>query len=140
MSNMLPIVGLPRTVAHWLICSAALAFFAVSATAFCFVVLATVAADRIWPNAGMGNCWTHVLPRWWRRGGYIAIRRADRVSLCKLLPVPHALHLESLPRKGVSLTQFVPIRRKQPRICPAIVGYYVGEVRTVEAPHNATQE
>ena len=126
--------------AHWLICSAALAFFAVSATAFCIVVLAAVAADRIWPNAGMGNCWTHVLPRWWRRGGYIAIRRADRVSLCKWLPVPHALHIESLPRKGVSLTQFVPVKRKQPRICPAIVGYYVGEVRTVEAPHNATEE
>ena len=129
-----------RTFAHWLICSAALAFFAVSATAFCAVVLAAVAADRIWPNSGMGNCWTHVLPRWWRRGGYIAIRRSDRVALCKWLPVPHALHIESLPRKGVSLTQFIPIRRKQPRICPAIVGYYVGEVRTVEAPHNATQE
>lgn len=92
------------------------------------------------PNSGMGNCWTHVLPRWWRRGGYIAIRRADRVALCKWLPVPHALHIESLPRKGVSLTQFIPIRRKQPRISPAIVGYYVGKVRTVEAPHNATQE
>lgn len=25
-------------------------------------------------------------------------------------------------------------------ICSAVVGYYVGEVRTVEAPHNATQE
>ena len=129
-----------RIAAHWLICSTAIAFFAVSATAFCAVVLAAVAADRIWTNAGMGNCWTHVLPRWWRRGGYIAIRRADRVALCKWLPVPHALHIESLPRKGVSLTQFIPIRRKQPRICPAIVGYYVGEVRTVEAPHNATEE
>lgn len=129
-----------RIAAHWLICSAALAFFAVSATAFCAVVLAAVAADRIWPSAGMGNCWTHVLPRWWRRGGYIAIRRADRVSLCKWLPVPHALHIESLPRKGVSLTQFVPTKRNQPRFCPAVVGYYVGEVRTVEAPHNATQE
>ena len=129
-----------RIAAHWLICSAALAFFAVSATAFCAVVLAAVAADRIWPSAGMGNCWTHVLPRWWRRGGYIAIRRADRVSLCKWLPVPHALHIESLPRNGVSLTQFVPTKRKQPRFCPAVVGYYVGEVRTVEAPHNATEE
>ena len=129
-----------RRFAHWLAASSALAFFAISATAFCFVVLAAVAADRIWPNAGMGNCWTHVLPRWWRRGGYIAIRRADRVSLCKWLPVPHALHIARLPRSGVKLSQFVPIKRKQPHIFPAIVGYYVGEVRTVEAPHNATQE
>lgn len=130
-----------RIAAHWLICSAALAFFAVSATAFCIVVLAAVAADRIWPNAGMGNCWTHVLPRWWRRGGYIAIRRADRVSLCKWLPVPHALHIESLPRRGVKLSQFVPTKRKQPRVCPAVVGYYAGEVRNVESPHDAaTQE
>lgn len=126
-----------RTLAHWLICSAALACFAVAATAFCLVVAAAIAADRLWPGAHMGNCWTHVLPRWWRRGGYIAIRRADRVSLCKWLPVPHALHIERLPRRGVTLTQFVPVRRRQPRICPAVTGYYVGEVRTVESPHDA---
>lgn len=129
-----------RAISHWLICSVALAFGAVAATAFCFVVVAAVAANRVWPNAPVGNCWTHVLPRWWRRGGYIAIRRADRVSLCKWLPVPHALHIETLPHRGVKLTQFVPVRRKQPRIFQAVVGYYVGEVRTVESPHNATQE
>jgi len=130
-----------RQFAHWLAASSALAFFAISATAFCFVVLAAVAADRIWPNSGMGNCWTHVLPRWWRRGGYIAIRHSDRVSLCKWLPVPHALHIESLPRRGVKLSQFVPTKRKQPRVCQAVVGYYAGEVRNVESPHDAaTQE
>ncbi len=131
---------LARLAAHWLICSVALAWFAVSATAFYCVVMASVAADRIWPKSPLGNCWTHVLPRWWRRGGYIAIRRADRVSLCKWLPVPHALHLERLPRRGVKLSQFVPLRRKQPRIFPAIVGYYRGEVRTVESPHDAVMQ
>lgn len=132
---------LARTFAHWLVCSVGLACFAVAATAFCLVVLATVLADRIWPGAGMGNCWTYAMPRWWRSGGYIAIRRADRVALCKWLPVPHALHIERLPRHGVKLSQFVPVKRKQPKVCPAVVGYYAGEVRNVESPHDAaTQE
>ena len=130
-----------RQFAHWLAAYAALTAFAVSATAFCFVVAFSVLAHAIMPSSRHGNCWTYALPRWWRSGGYIAIRRADRVALCKWLPVPHALHIERLPRRGGKLSQFVPTKRKQPRVCPAVVGYYAGEVRNVESPHDAaTQE
>ena len=90
-----------RLAAHWLICSAALLFFAVSITAFCAVVLAAVAADRVWPNAGMGNCWTHVLPRWWRRGGYIPPGESPRMipaslaqASARMPGVPNGQHIK----------------------------------------------
>lgn len=130
-----------RQFAHWLTASAALTAFAVSATAFCFVVAFSVLAHAIMPSSRHGNCWTCALPRWWRRGGYLAIRRADGVGLCRHLPVPHVIWISRLARHGSVLSQFVPVKRRQTRCWPKFVGYYTGEVRNVESPHDAaTQE
>lgn len=130
-----------RIAAHWLICSVALAFFTVAATAFCFVVACAVLANAIMPSSRYGNCWAYALPRWWRHGGYLAIRRADGVGLCRFLPVPHVIWISRLARRGNVLSQFVPVKRRQTMCWPKFVGYYAGEVRSVESPHDAaTQE
>lgn len=97
--------------------------------------------NAIMPFSRYGNCWTYALPRWWRHGGYLAIRRADGVGLCRFLPVPHAIWISRLARRGNVMRQFVPVKRRQTVCCPMFVGYYAGEVRSVESPHDAvTQE
>lgn len=126
-----------RQCAHWLAASLALAFFAVSAIAFCFVVACAVLANAIMPSSRYGNCWIYALPRWWRYGGYLAVRRADGVGLCRVLPVPHVIWISHLARRGNVLSQFVPEKRRQTKCWPKFVGYYDGEVRNVESPRDA---
>jgi hypothetical protein len=51
-----------------------------------------------------GNCWTYAIPKWWRDGGYIVVRRSG------FMRVPHVLWVRSLD--GVEFHEFTPISPK----------------------------
>lgn len=129
-----------RQAMHFFITSIGMALWVVAMAIMGVCCWLSRAAHRTLPDSEIQNCWLAVLWRWHKYGGYLAVRPADGTRLWHRLKVPSAIWIQELPRRGVKLSQFVPTKRKQPRVCPAIVGYYVGEVRTVEAPHNATEE
>ena len=65
----------------------------VSVAAFIFMA---VMADKVLPDARWGNCWTYAAARWWRLGGYIALRPSDGIALIGGIPIPHAVWVPEL--------------------------------------------
>lgn len=66
-------------------------------------------ANRVWPEADRGNCWTFALVKWWREGGYIAARPAPGVRFIGMGMVPHVLWVRHI--SGCELQQAVPVKR-----------------------------
>lgn len=90
---------------HAAICMIAVIPWAVAMTMMTLVMWMVLLADRIWPNADRGNCWTFSMPRWHKRGGYLAIRPSPRPFAF----IPHAIWVESLD--GCTLEQTLPRKR-----------------------------
>jgi hypothetical protein len=89
-------------------------------------------ADRIWPNAKHGNCWSYVGPRWWRHGGYLLIRWASGMS------IPHAAWVRTLS-DGNELEQTVPLERVTSWALWWRTVYFPFRVTTKEKPQNARE-
>jgi hypothetical protein len=71
------------------------------ACAWCLVIL----ADRVWPDADRGNCWSYAGARWRKYGGYLLIRPADGLPL-----IPHAVWVPNIP-PGLVVRQTLPVSR-----------------------------
>ena len=89
-------------------------------------------ADRIWPNATHGNCWSFVGPRWWRHGGYMLVRWSVE------LPVPHVAWVRTLSA-GNELEQIEPIDLYSSWLDWWLTPYFAYRVTTVEKPQNARE-
>ena len=127
-------------IVHWCICSLVLAFGSVILTLSCLVIYLTVLADKVWPNAQYGNCWTYTLPRWKKYGGYLLIRSSDGVRFLDTFPVPHVIWVQSLDTAGSVLSQFHPEVRQSVRLLPCFTAYYKGKVLNEERNHQAKTE
>lgn len=84
-----------RHALHAAICIAAFVPWLVGVLAFGVALLFTLAADRLWPDATWGNCWTFVGPRWFRHGGYVQVRMAPAPRLFGRRIIPHAIWLKT---------------------------------------------
>ncbi len=69
-----------------------------------------VLADKLWPAADRGNCWSFAAPRWWRHGGYLGMRSADGVRLCGFGLVPHVVHVDAFG-DGSRISHTLPTNR-----------------------------
>jgi len=127
-------------IAHWCICSLVLAFGSVILTLSYLVIALTILADKVWPNAQYGNCWTYTLPRWKKYGGYLLIRPADEVRFLDTLPVPHVIWVQSFDTAGSVVSQFYPEKRNVSRWMPWFTIYYKGKVLNNERNHPAKTE
>ena len=67
-------------------------------------------ADKLWPTADRGNCWSYAGPRWWRHGGYLGMRSADGVRLAGFGLVPHVMWVMSLGTDA-RIEQTMPVNR-----------------------------
>jgi hypothetical protein len=118
--------------------------WALGCLGFGAALLFTLAADRLWPGADHGNCWSFVGPKWSRWGGYIVVRWADDVVIphWRIIPrslrgrrfVPHAMWLEKWPA-DVEMQQTVPLKRSKN---PLKTLYFRYIVRRSERPHDST--
>jgi hypothetical protein len=97
--------------------------------AFGLATLCVLAADRLWPGATHGNCWSFAGPRWVRHGGYLLVRLADGV------PMLHAAIVHRLPADGVQLEQFMPARRRRGWRGVLSAFYFRGAISRDEKPH-----
>jgi len=72
------------------------------------------AADRVWPNATRGNCWSFALHRWCKERGVLALSFVEDARLLRIFPVVHCALLPSLLPCGPAF------RSQSPRLhCPA---------------------
>lgn len=115
-----------------------LAFFpwALGCLMFAVALGLVLLADRIWPDADWGNCWSFVGPRWYRHGGYIAIRSADEVSVSGCGPIPHAMWITTWPADA-AVQQTRPRKRTGARWLPWRTLYFPYVVKKSERPHNS---
>lgn len=72
------------------------------------LVALAVLGHKVWPQADRGNCWTHALPRWWIKGGYLAIA----FSPLRIGPIriPHAVWVPQTFLAGCESTE--PLHRQ----------------------------
>lgn len=99
-----------------------------------FLGLATwIAAvgDQVIPGLLYGNCWSYALPRYWGRGGYLIVRRADDVRFLKYFHIPHVMWCAQLP-PGMAVEQFVPLVRSKTQWLPWRTIWYPGRIRLRE--------
>lgn len=128
-----------RRALHALIVVAAFFPWCLGVALFGAALWLTLIADRLWPEADHGNCWSFVGPRWFRHGGYIGVRLADDVRVAGKPVIPHAIWVTALPEAapGLSLQQTKPIKRSRNRWFPWRVVYFPFTVSRHERPHNA---
>jgi hypothetical protein len=93
-------------------------------------------AARAMPSARAGNCWSYVLPKWAKHGGYMLVRAADGQRFLGLFLVPHVAWVQHLADDN-EMKFFVPERRKSARWVPWYVVYYSGRILRREKSHDA---
>lgn len=125
-----------RRAVHALIIILAVIPWFIGLLGFGLALLLVLLADRVWPDATMGNCWSFVGPRWFRHGGYILIRPADNVRVLNIGWIPHAIWVKSLS-DGVELEQTHPDNRTAAKWIPWRTVYFPFKVLHRERPHPA---
>lgn len=99
--------------------------------------LGALAADKVWPNATKGNCWSYAWPKWLKQGGYIDIRPAEGQRILGVFFLPHVIWMPEWP-EGIPIKHAQPIKRHHSRWIPWYTLYYDFEVKDTEKPHNGT--
>jgi hypothetical protein len=95
-----------RHALHAVICIAAFFPWLVGVLGFGAALALTVLADKLWPNATWGNCWTYVGPRWFKHGGYVQMRLVKCPKIFGRSFIPHAIWLrESHPEAKLEQTE-----------------------------------
>lgn len=93
-----------------------------------------VLAEYACPNSEWGNCWSYVLPKWWKDGGYLLIRRAYGNMVLGFLPLPHVILARKLNSEKAEVEQFYPVDRKKTKWLPWHAVYFRGCVGHGDPP------
>jgi hypothetical protein len=119
---------------HALLVLSAVPFWIVGVLMFGVALLWVLAADRVWPNATWGNCWSFVGPKWAKFGGYMGVRLAPDVRIFGVRVIPHAFWIPAWPA-DTPVQQTMPRKRsKNPLHTP----YFPFSVATREKPIDST--
>jgi len=111
--------------------------WAVGVTLFAIALVLVLLADKLWPNADWGNCWSFCGPKWVKEGGYLVARPADGVRFLGKLWIPHVFWMPKIG-DGNTVLQTFPIDRTKARWLPWRTLYFRFIVRGKERPHNST--
>lgn len=74
-----------------------------------FAMWIYVLADKLWPDATRGNCWSFALAQAWKRGGHVPIRPVREAKMAFGLGM--ALHAAWTPRLHGQVEQTEPVER-----------------------------
>lgn len=125
-----------RRILHAILILLAALPFAVGVTFFAIAAVLVIWADKLWPDADCGNCWSFVAPKWIKHGGYIVNRAADGVTVSGHGLIPHAMWMPEISPDAVIL-QTHPVRRKTGKWFPWFTLYFPFKVLRKERPHNS---
>ncbi len=95
----------------------------IATTLLAVAVLLVIWADKVWPEADWGNCWSFLGPKWAKYGGYIGIRAASDIKFLKIFIIPHAIWIRHLGTDS-SVIQAAPKSRSQSKWLPWRVFYF----------------
>lgn len=112
-----------RFAIHAFIGVVAFALFDLGVSVLMLALGLTLVADKVWPNATLGNCWLFVGPRLVRYGGAFLVQAADGPRFLKMFPVPHALMVHHLGTDS-RVEQTVPLKRTKAQWFPWPVVYF----------------
>ena len=99
-----------RHALHAVICIGAFLFWLVSMVNIGIAFGLAVLADKVWPEAMWGNCWTNVARRVYHHGGYLQSRLVKRPRIFGKSFIPHAMWLKkSHPEAQIEQTE--PLKR-----------------------------
>jgi hypothetical protein len=126
-----------KKLAHAILVIGAAIPWAAGMFALFLSTLCVLAADKVWPNANKGNCWSFAGPLWWKNGGYLSVRPADGQKILGLFTIPHAIWMPEWP-EGTPIKQTHPVRRHKSKWFPFYTVYFEYEVKDTEKPHNGT--
>lgn len=101
-----------------------------------FALILVMAADRLWPNATWGNCWSYCVPNWIENGGYLVVRPADGVRILRFVWVPHVFWMPHIGT-GNTVVQTTPMDRSRAKWLPWFTIYFPYRVTHEEQPHNS---
>jgi hypothetical protein len=95
-------------VGHFVIIMIAVVVWLIAILHLGVALVLTILADKLWPNASMGNCWSLAGPKWWhnRKHSYLVVRIAPDA------PIPHSIWALELPA-DTKLLQTFPLKRKK---------------------------
>ena len=122
---------------HAVLCLLAFVPWAAAMVLLTLCGVLVVWADKVWPEADWGNCWTKAGPLWWKNGGYLCVRPADGQKLFGLFSVPHAIWMPTWP-EGTDVRQTHPLHRRFSALLPWYTIYFKLKVLHTEKPHNGT--
>jgi hypothetical protein len=120
-----------RRFAHTCLLVVGFPLWLVGVLCFTAASYASIAGEWLMPGRMFGNCWTFALPRYVQRGGYLIIRPADGVRFLGAFHIPHVIWARELPQ-GMSVEQFVPLKRSHSKWLPWRTVWYEGRLRTRE--------
>jgi hypothetical protein len=127
-----------RHAIHAAVCIIAFFPWLFGVVSFGCALALTILADKIWPNASWGNCWTYSGPRWHKHGGYVLIRPADGIRIPVIGSIPHAIWVPKLCECTVT-RHTAPINRHSGKWFAWIYTvYFKFRVKDREHPHNST--
>lgn len=125
MGRVLHIILVYLAIIPWML--------AVTLGVLCLILV--MLAEKAWPNATCGNCWSFVGPKWFKHGGYLGIRYADGIRIFGKLRVPHAIWIKSLGTADVEHT--FPVHRSKAKYLPWRILYFPFLVKTKDSSHDA---
>ena len=78
---------------------------------------------RVWPDAEMGNCYSHALPRWADDGGYLVLMPVPDNKFFWFVPLVHAVWLKTWP-SDAHMEMTKPVKRRSGRFFPLHTFYF----------------
>ena len=81
------------------------------------------AADRVWPGADMGNCFSYTLHRWCSRRGALVLTFVEDARLFRIFPVIHAAWTPGIHRRA-EFEMTTPVDRKRSKWLPWWAFYF----------------
>lgn len=130
-------IKLVKRIGHFIFVVGASIPWLVGVIFFWLALLMVIAADKLWPNADMGNCWSFVGPKWAKYGGYMLVRPADGVRAIGFGKVPHVIWVKKLTA-DVLLQQSAPLDRYTGKWLLWRKFYFKHNIIDTENSHDAT--
>lgn len=122
---------------HAVLCLTAVPLWIISMLLLYVAGTLAIKADKVWPEADWGNCWTKAIPLWWERGGYLNARKSDDVKVFNFFYLPHVMWVPTW-NEDTEVVQTEPLDRRKGSWLPWYTVHFKYYLVNKETPHNGT--
>lgn len=128
-----------RRIFHFSLAIVGLIVWGIANFFYSFCIYLAIFGDRLIPGTTFSNCWAFSLSRWWKYGGYIAIRKSDGNKFLGFLPLPHIIWIKSISWDHAEIEHLIPNERKKTSWFPWYAIYFDGYISNNEKSHKAME-